>query len=267
MSSMTTPTRGAATPRVRSPLTMSVRYSLLSALSTFRNSRFLVFTAILPVVMYLLFNGLYGDQDAGDGSSLTASSYLMVSMACYGAIGAALNSGARIALERQTGWNRQLRLSALPGSGYLVGKAVVSLLVALPPIVLVFLLGAVVGNVSLSPGRWLLTGLAVWICTIPFALLGLAIGSLVKPDTTQPVTMLLYIALSILGGLWVPVEQFSAFLQQVATFVPTYWIAHIGRDVVGGGSVAFQGIAVLVGWTVVLGALGTVSYRRSGRKV
>ena len=47
-----------------------------------------------------------------------------------------LTAGARIAIERQTGWNRQLRLSALSPRAYIVSKSAVSLLVALPAILL-----------------------------------------------------------------------------------------------------------------------------------
>lgn len=256
--------RSTAAPR--GPVAMTLRFSALSAWGAIRNPAFLVFTAILPVAMYLLFNSLYGSQDAGDGSTLTAGAYLMVSMACYGAIGGSLNSGARVALERQTGWNRQLRLSALPGPGYLIGKCAVALLVAIPPIVLVFLLGATIGNVRLSATTWLLTGLALWLCTIPFAVIGLAIGSMAKPDTVQPVTMIFYLGLSILGGLWVPVTQFSATFQQLAEYTPAYWVADIGRTVLAGGGVPPQGIAVLAAWTVGLGAVGVVAYRRSGKR-
>ena len=93
-------------------MSMTLTYTAIAARSTFRNTRFVIFTLALPLVMYLLFNGLYGQQqDAASGISVSA--YLMVSMAAYGGLGAAINAGARVAIERQTGWNRQLRLSAL----------------------------------------------------------------------------------------------------------------------------------------------------------
>lgn len=244
--------------------TMALNYARISAVSTFRNPRFVIFTAALPVIMFLLFNGLYGDQP--EQSGISTGGYLMVSMASYGAIGAALNAGARIALERQTGWNRQLRLSALSPQGYMIAKAAVSMLVAIPAIVLVFLLGAFVGHVDLSVGGWLLTALAIWISIIPFAMLGLVIGFLATPDSTQPISMLVYIGLSILGGLWVPLEQFPPVMTTIATVLPTYWVAQDGRDVLAGSGVSAQGIGVLAAWTVLLGLVGMAAYRRSGRK-
>ena len=130
---------------------MTARYALMSTRNVYRNVRFLVLTVALPLLLFLLYVNLYQGQDTGNGISVVA--YLMVSMASFGCIGAAINTGARIAVERQTGWNRQLRLTALPARGYLVAKAVVSMLVTLPALVLVFIAGATVGDVSLDGRR------------------------------------------------------------------------------------------------------------------
>jgi ABC-2 type transport system permease protein len=245
-------------------MSMAVNYTLISARATFRNTRFILFTIALPVVMYLLFNNLYGNQTEG---GINVGSYLMVSMAAYGGIGATINAGARIAIERQTGWNRQLRLSALTARGYLFAKAAVSLLVALPAIVLVFLAGVFFGSAHLTLGQWLACGLALWLALIPFGVIGLVIGFLATVDSAQPLTMLVYMALAILGGLWFPVSQFPAALQHVAKALPSYWAAEIARAPLAGQAIPLSGVLVLAGWTVGLGALAMAAYRRSGRKV
>ncbi|MET3807607.1 ABC-2 type transport system permease protein [Nakamurella sp. UYEF19] len=246
-------------------MTMALNYTLISARSTFRNSRFVIFTMALPLVMYLLFNGLYGQQPQGS-SGISVSAYLMVSMAAYGGLGAAINAGARIAIERQTGWNRQLRLSALTSRAYMISKSAVSLLVALPAIILVFLAGALVGKVRLPLATWVEAGLGVWLALIPFAVAGLVIGFLASVDSVQPLTMLVYMAMSILGGLWFPVDQLSSFLRGVAKVLPSYWVGQTGRSVLAGAAVPLNGVLVLAAWTVGLGLLGAMAYRRSGRK-
>ena len=43
-------------------MTMALSYTLISARSTFRNGRFIVFTVALPLVLYLMFNRLYGNE-------------------------------------------------------------------------------------------------------------------------------------------------------------------------------------------------------------
>jgi len=244
---------------------MTVRYALISTRTAYRNTRFLVLTVALPLLLFVLYSNIYQGQDAGGGLSVVA--YLMVSMASFGCIGAAINTGARIAIERQTGWNRQLRLSALPAHSYLAAKAAVSMLVTLPALVLVFIAGATIGGVSLGAGQWWETGLAVWLGLIPFAVLGLVIGFAGTVDAVQPISMVTYLGLSILGGLWFPVEAFPAFLQDVAKMTPSYWLAELGRSVLVGSGVPLTAVLVLAGWTAVLTAWGAFAYSRSGKKV
>lgn len=198
---------------------------------------------------------------------MNVGAYLMVSMAAYGGIGAAINAGARIAIERQTGWNRQLRLSALSARGHLFANAAVSMLVALPAIVLVFLAGAVFGTANLTIGQWLGCGISLWLCLIPFGVLGLVIGFVANVDSAQPLTMLVYMALAILGGLWFPVSQFPPLLRGVAKALPSYWAAEIAREPLAHAAIPFIGVLVLAAWTVVLGVLAMSGYRSSGRKV
>lgn len=246
-------------------MSMGLSYTLVSTRSTFRNTSFVLFTLALPLVMYLLFNNLYGgDQSVENG--ITTSSYLMVSMAAYGGMGAAINAGARVAIERQTGWNRQLRLSALSPRAYLVSKSAVSLVVALPAIILVFVAGALIGHVHMPVSSWLGAGLGIWLAMIPFAVAGLVIGSVARVEAVQPMTTLVYLGMSILGGLWFPVEQLSPFLRSLAKVLPSYWVGETGRTVLGGLPLPANGIIVLAAWTVGLGLLGAMAYRRSGRK-
>src|SRR5664279_5981337 len=127
---------------------MTARYAFVSTRAAYRNVRFLVLTVALPLLLFLLYSSLYQGQSTDSG--LTVVAYLMVSMASFGCIGAAINTGARVAVERQVGWNRQLRLTALPARSYLIAKAVVSMLVTLPALILVFIAGATVGGVQLS---------------------------------------------------------------------------------------------------------------------
>ena len=76
-------------------------------------------------------------------------------------------------------------------------------------------------------------------------MLGLVIGFAGTVDTVQPISMITYLGLSILGGLWFPVEQFPPFLQDVAKVTPSYWLADLGRSVVAGDGVPLTAVLVL----------------------
>jgi len=84
-----------------------------------RNRRYLLFTVGLPVVLYLIF----AKQGSSKAYGVNFSAYYMVAMATFGAFAGALNGNSiRISEERKVGWIRQLRLTPLPASAYVIAK-------------------------------------------------------------------------------------------------------------------------------------------------
>ncbi|GAA1848827.1 ABC transporter permease [Pseudonocardia ailaonensis] len=230
-----------------------------------RSPRFLIFTVGFPVVYFLIFSGLYGQGDTPDGAATTV--YLMVSMAAFGAISASVSTGGRVAVERQAGWNRQLRLTPLPGWAYLVVKAAVAMLVALPALVLVFLVAGLFKHVDLTALEWLRVFVAAWIGVLPFAAIGLFIGQMATADSAQgmaTVTMLLF---SLLGGLFIPAFLLPSAMATIARLLPSYWIADTARAAVAGDAPALQGILVCVIWLAAAGGLAVWRYRRDSLRV
>jgi ABC-2 type transport system permease protein len=194
-----------------------------------RNRKFLFFSVIYPSVIFLLASSQTGTVD---GTGLSVASYVMVSMASFGALTAVLmGNSERIAKERESGWVRQLRLTTLPGRGYVLAKTASAAVVSLPSIVVVFLVAAAVKDVRLDAWQWLaLTG-AIWAGSLVFAALGVAIGYLASGDAVRPITMIIYFGLSILGGLWFPSDGFPQWLQDIAKWLPTHAYAAVGRAI------------------------------------
>ncbi|NUW35792.1 ABC transporter permease [Nonomuraea sp. SMC257] len=224
-----------------------------------RDSRFLVFAVALPVGLFVLLSHLYQSQGA-------TPAYLMGGLAAFGAFKAALDTGARTAVERGAGWQRQLRLTPLSGAGYLVAKGAVAMLVALPPVVGVALVAALTADVRLTAAPWALTVLGIWLGTVPFALLGLLVGQLCSARNVQTYQGGVLILLSFVGGLLIPVDAFPPVLAGVARVLPSYWLAEIGHGAVSGSGGSGAAPAVLAAYTVVLGVAVIVRYRRDGAR-
>ena len=186
----------------------------------------------------------------------------MVSMSVFGAMGAAVSVGGRIAGERQAGWTRQLRLTPLPGWAYVAAKAGTALLVAIPALVLVYAVGAAVEGVRLPARDWLLAGGWSVLALAPFVALGIWLGHRLTVDVIGPLSGALFTALGLLGGIWVPVDQLPAGLQTVARDLPSYWLAQAGREPLVGSWVGWHGLGVLALWTVVFALLAARAYRR-----
>ncbi|MFC0863075.1 ABC transporter permease [Sphaerimonospora cavernae] len=188
----------------------------------------------------------------------------MVSMAAYGALAAAMISTAvPWSQERHSGWLRQLQITPLPGWAIILTKLVSSLLLVLPSLLLVGLAAVLTQHVSLPPGRWAALILAMWIGTIPFAALGLAIGSLLPPEAAQPVAMVGMMGLALLGGILFPESIMPSAMKTIAHELPSYDYASIGWRIIAGEAPNTAEVAGILAWGVALVALALVAYRRA----
>jgi ABC-2 type transport system permease protein len=229
-----------------------------------RDRRFAFFTIAVPVGFYLLWSNTFADADAEPSTGLPAQVHLMVSMAAFGAIGAALTTtGPRLAAELQSGWLRQLQATPLPGRTVIFTKIFASMVLALPPLVLVSLVAALTQDVRLPAAEWIGMIALMWVATLPFAALGTIIGSLAGGDASQPVTVGAYLSLSALGGLWMPLDELPGALRAVAHWLPSTRFAQLGWDVVGGHTPAAAVGLILGGWAVVLAGGAVAAYRRA----
>jgi ABC-2 type transport system permease protein len=233
---------------------MSTGYLMLEVKRALRAGRFLIFTVAFPILMFVFLSGVYGGE-------VQARTVLMVNMITWGAFAAALFAGARVAIERDAGWQRQLRLTPLTGRGYLVGKAIVGMVVAIPAVVLVPLVGALGEGVRLDPGQWLHIVLGVWLAAIPFALLGLLLGQYGTADSMQSITGVLMMVLAMFGGLWVPLSALPDLFSGIAKVLPSYWMNQVGSTAIGSGESLMTCVLVLGAWSVVLAALVIRRYR------
>ncbi|GII79238.1 ABC transporter [Sphaerisporangium rufum] len=239
-----------------------LNYVKLEATRMLRNKRYIIFVVAFPVGFYLLYSNLWGAQ-ADESTGLQGRIFLLVSMAAYGALAASIMSTAvPWAQERQAGWLRQLQITPLPGWAVIVTKMITALLLVLPALLLVTLAAVLVQHVSLS-GQLLAVIAAMWVGAIPFAALGLTIGSLLRPDTAQPLAMICMFGLALLGGLWFPVAMLPETMRGIARALPSYDYADIGWQIAAGKVPGTASLAGWVAWAVVLSALAVFAFRRA----
>src|ERR1017187_2369428 len=149
-----------------------------------RNRRTVVFAVILPIVLFLFIgtNKAYATQLDGHGN---VSAFLMVSMALYGAVLATTSGGAMVSIERAAGWSRQLRLTPLSPTAYIVIKMLTAMVLGLAAVIAVYIVGKATGVPAMKPGYawlWFVTPLCVWIGSLVFAAFGLFMGYLLPTE-------------------------------------------------------------------------------------
>jgi ABC-2 type transport system permease protein len=244
-----------------------VRYVLLEARRQLRNVRAIVFTFAVPVIMMLIFGAAYGKGHAIDPiTKLPESVVITLQMAAYGAMMAALSQAFQIVNERAIGWNRQLRVTPLSGTAFLVSKVIASMVVAAMSIIIVSVISVIALGTSMSIGHWLAAGVAIWLSVIPFALIAVIIGQFAKPSFAQPLFMVVFMGMAILGGLWVPLSIMPSWMTNVAQVLPSYWLDRMGQTGAGASGSFGQPVMVLAIWAVVLCALIVWRYRRDAAR-
>jgi ABC-2 type transport system permease protein len=226
-----------------------------------RNRRYLITTLALPIVLYLLI----GTRAKATVYGVDFAAYYMVAMATLGSFsGSLMNNSVRIAQERKEGWIRQLRLTPLPASAYVIAKLLAAMAVTVPSVVIVLLLGRFIGHVHMAVASWIFVAIVVWLGALTFAALAVAIGYRFQPDQVQPLATLIYFVFIIFGGVFFPL---GGTLQNIGKFTPTYEAVKISTTLVSGGSVSAALVAGMVIWLVIFVALAALSVRATAETV
>lgn len=249
-----------ATPR--SPLSRQWHYFRASLAMLLSDWSFLAFIIAMPVTMYLFFSGIYGDQMTEGGATVAA--VMMVTMATYGGLGAAMNAGAVIQSERASGWFRQLMLTPLSASEFIVSKVLTAVCAVVPALLAVSIAGLIRG-VRMPLETWLGVGGLLLAALLPMVLLGLVIGLWFKQQTATAVTTLTMLALSMVGGLWFPLDMMPGWMQTLGRAMPSYWAGQIGMWPILRGDFPWRGVLTIAMWVLALLALGALGYRRAVR--
>ncbi|MCX7522971.1 ABC transporter permease [Microbacterium sp. STN6] len=246
---------------------MSIAYIRLESFRQLKNARLLIFSLAVPLVMLFAFGGSFGGS--GQIDQTTHLPWIVVTtlqMAAYGAMIAALSQSFNIVTERSIGWNRQLRITPLSGTGYLISKVVTAMALAIFSILVVVAVSVLSFHPHLTVGAWAAAIVGIWLGVIPFALIGILIGQFAKPEYAQPLFMVCFMGLSLLGGLWVPLQIFPQWVSNVAQVVPSYWLNRLGQMGARLDGDWLTPAIVLVAWAVAFGAFIIWRYRRDAAR-
>jgi len=202
-------------------------YELLRLL---RTPAFAAPTLAFPLVFYVMFAIVLPGQWGG----FQKATYLLATYGVFGIIGPSLfGFGVGLAMERQQGWLELKRVSPMPTGAYFFAKIVMSLTFALAVLLLLSIAAIGFGGVHISVGTWLLLVATLLLGTLPFCALGLWIGTLVKGQAAVAVVNLIYLPMSVLSGLWMPLFVFPAVVQKLAVIWPSWHLAQMALGVIG----------------------------------
>jgi ABC-2 type transport system permease protein len=190
-----------------------------------RTRSFSLATIGFPVMFYVLFG--IANRHAYEGG-IHLAKYMLAGYACFGLIGAALfGIGVGLSSDLAAGWLELKRASPMPVSAYLFAKCASAAAFGLIIVSILTIIGTSFGDVHVTSAELVkVLGITI-IGSISFASMGLLIALLVPASAAPAIINLIYLPMSFLSGLWIPLNHMPHWLQSIAPLLPTYHLSQL----------------------------------------
>lgn len=228
-------------------------------------------SAIFPTMTFLFFILPQPAITSDPFAALMA----LAQLAMFGVLSAFLfGYGIGVAEDRANPWTTYLRtlpVGPVPGT---VGRAVTAMLFSFIALLPLFLIGALATS-ALEPytagtlGWWRLpsTIVVLLLAGLPFLFLGLTIGYLCTAKVAIAVVQVVFFPLAFVGGMLLPPMIFPDWLNTVSLATPSRVTRDLAVQMLSGTGMHASTVPVLIGWTLVFGALALWANRRDqGRR-
>jgi len=179
-------------------------------------------TLLFPPMFYVLFAVLFGNR-----SGFQANVYLLATYGVFGVMSPGLfGFGVTVAHDRERGWLTLKRALPMPPGAYLAAKLAMAMLFATIIFVILAALSTTLGGVRLPASAWMSLLVVDLFGVLPFCAIGLFVGSISSGSAAPAIANLIYLPMSFLSGLWMPLAVLPAFIAKIA---PTWPAWHLGR--------------------------------------
>jgi ABC-2 type transport system permease protein len=196
-----------------------------------RNREAAFFTFFLPIIFFLIFGSIYGD-DTITKEHIRAAPFLQAGMIGYGVASTAFAGLAiTMVVRRESGVLKRIRSTPLPPSTYLLAVLASTFVVFLIEAALIVAIGRAFFDVGIPDrlGSLLVTLVLGAAC---FAAMGLGLTSAVRSaEGASAVVNFVYLPMAIISGTFFTPKQYPGFLRAIADVLPLTYFTKLTRDV------------------------------------
>ena len=244
------------TAAARGPIALVVHQARFDLRGFLRNRQARFFTLALPLLFMVIFNGVFGDNVVGPGST-KASAYYVPGIAALGVIAASfVNLVISITAQREGGILKRRRATPVPAWVLVGGRALSAIGISLVVVAGLLAFGRVVYGVKLPTSA--LPGIAFTavVGSLTFCVLAYALSTVIQnEDAAQPTVMAVMLPLYFISGIFIPNINLPTWLQHVASVFPVQHLAAGFRysylPGAHGVGIVWSDIGVLAIWAVI----------------
>jgi len=183
------------------------------------------FTILMPVLFLLLFSSIFRHTTATvPGGTMPEGVYYVPSIMAYGVIAASFtNLCVNVVQYREAGIYKRRRATPVPTSAIIGGRTLVGCVTAL-----------VIAGVLLAIGWFTVSAhlpartvpdfvLTLVVGAVVFCILGFALAAFVdNADAAQPVVLAVFLPLSFISGIFIPLAVLPHWLADIGKVFPIY---------------------------------------------
>jgi ABC-2 type transport system permease protein len=212
----------ATTTGFPSTIGLVARQTRYQILYFFRVPVALFFTILLPVIMLVLFNALFGDNTVTtDEGEWPIRQFYTGGLAAYTAVSATYsNLGNMVPIRRDEGILKRWRSTPLPTWTYLAGLILSSVLIAVVSVALMLTMGVVLYDLQIDWVKMPAAAITLLIGVASFAALGMALVSVIKTASSSAAMVnATILPLAFISDVFVATDD-EGFLHTVASVFP-----------------------------------------------
>lgn len=185
----------------------------------------LFFTLILPVVMLVLFNALFGDGEVRtDEGVWSVRQFYIGGLAAYTAVSATYTNLANmVPIRRDEGVLKRWRSTPLPTWAYIAGFVLSAVVIAAIGVMIMLVMGVVIYDLSIEWAKMPAAAVTFLVGVASFAALGMAIAAMIKSaSSAAAVANATILPLAFISDVFIARDAMAGndFLDTVASIFP-----------------------------------------------
>lgn len=203
-----------------------LRYDLLVI---WRDPRSRFFTIALPVIFMVLLSSLFGNNTIHvNGHGIKASTYYVPGISVLGIISSSfVNLVIAITSQRESGVLKRRRSTPVPAWVLIASRALTSVIISILLVVVIAVLGRIIYGVHLPSSTLPAFVLGVAVGAVSFCCMAFAVSTFIRSEeAAQPIIQALTLPLYFISGVFVPKDQLSSTLRDIAGVFP---VSHLNN--------------------------------------
>ena len=217
-----------------------------------------------PIFMLLLFTVINASIPPEASNTVFRPRSITPGIGMFGLTFVMLFMAMQISRDRETSLLLRLYTSPMKASDFLLGYALPGFVLAIAQLIICFAAGAVLAAIA-GEGLPFVGCVRSVLALLPGALLficvGILAGSLMNDKAAPAVTSILITGASLLGGVWMPLEQMDG-LRKVCEYLPFYPCVRAARTAMAGSGSILTDELIVLAWTLLFAILAVLAFRK-----